>query len=161
MVNNLSNAQLIKGVYFEKLNRIADKSGVLFHHLNYKSPSFVGFQEVYISKTNPGIIKAWKFHKLMVQNFCVPSGRFKFVLYDGRESSETFGLINEFILDDSDNYFLLSIPNCVWYGFKCISELPGLIVNLSSLLHNPEEVIKLDIHTEMIPYKNWNDTYGS
>jgi dTDP-4-dehydrorhamnose 3,5-epimerase len=150
-----NNQRLIEGVFYEPLKQITDDRGAVFHHLNFKSPSYHGFEEVYISKTFPGKIKAWKKHLKMTQNFCVPVGKFKFVLYDEREKSTTYRLINEFIIDDNVDYKLLSIPPNIWYGFECLSQNAGLIVNLSNLLFDPAEVVKLEIENDVVPYKSW------
>jgi dTDP-4-dehydrorhamnose 3,5-epimerase len=152
-INN--NQNLIEGVFFSPLKQIKDDRGVVLHHLNYKSPSFKGFEEVYISKTFPGKIKAWKQHLKMTQNFCVPVGGFKFVLYDGREDSSTFKIVNEFIVNEGNSYNLLCIPPKIWYGFQCISPYTGVIVNLSDLYCDPEEVVRLDIKNEIIPFCDW------
>jgi len=151
----IDNKKQMEGVFYEPLKQIFDERGAVFHHLNYTSASFNGFEEVYISKTFPGKIKAWKKHLRMTQNFCVPVGGFKFVLFDNRDYSETMNIINEYIVDDNQNYKLLSIPPNVWYGFQCISSNAGIIVNLSNLLFDPSEVIKLEVNNDVIDYNNW------
>jgi dTDP-4-dehydrorhamnose 3,5-epimerase len=151
----VKNSKLIEGVFFEPLQQIKDDRGAVFHHLKHTSPSFKGFEEVYISKTFPGKIKAWKKHLKMTQNFCVPVGCFKFVLFDDRDGSTTFNICNEFRIDDDKDYQLLSIPPNVWYGFQCLSDSSSIIVNLTNLAFDATEVIKLDINNQVIPYNNW------
>jgi dTDP-4-dehydrorhamnose 3,5-epimerase len=154
--STLSNEILIEGVTCVPLKQIKDDRGSVMHHLNFKSPTFQGFEEVYISKTFSGKVKAWKQHLKMTQNFCVPVGAFKFVLFDNREGSPTKNIINEFLIDEEHNYSLLCIPPKVWYGFHCVSEHSGIIVNLSNLLFDPAEVVKLDVINDTIPYREFD-----
>ena len=149
------NVPLIENVYYEPLKQIKDDRGAVFHHLKYTSSSYKGFEEVYISKTFPQKIKGWKKHLKMTQNFCVPVGSFKFVLFDDRPDSATFNVINEFVIDEEHNYRLLSIPPNVWYGFECLSSYPGIIVNLSNLVYDPSEIITQNLNNNTIPYTNW------
>jgi len=153
----INSEQLIDGVSYTPLKQIGDERGMVMHHINHMSQSYKGFQESYISKTFPGKLKAWKMHLKMTQNFCVPSGTLHFALFDNRENSKTKGLINEFLLDDNENYFLLSIPPNIWYGFECTSTETGIIVNLSNLLFDPTEVLKLQPFDRTIPFSNWTN----
>lgn len=152
---NLVSNKLIEGVIISPLSQIKDARGAVMHHINYKSPNYKGFEEVYISKTLPNVVKAWKLHKRMTQNFCVPVGSFKIAIFDNRNESETFGCVNEYLIDEDEFYSLLTIPPGVYYGFKCLSQYPGVIVNLTNLLFDSSEVVRLDIQNEIIPY-NWD-----
>ena len=144
----------IEGVKLSPLKKIEDERGKLLHIIRNDSDVFEKFGEVYISITNPGVVKGWKLHKEMVQNFAVPSGKMKIVLSDKREGSPSFGKVDEFVLS-IDNYYLLTIPNNVWYSFKAISEEPAMIVNCASLTHNPEESIVESLESDSFNYK-WN-----
>ena len=151
----INNEIIIDGVICEILTQVKDNRGAVMHHLNFKSTTFKGFEEAYISKSYPGIVKAWKMHLRMSQNFCVPTGRFRFILFDDRESSPTRKTTNEFILDDDLEYKLLFIPLGVWYGFQCISESPGLIVNIANVLFDPHEVVRLELNNKVISFSDW------
>lgn len=147
--------KIIEGVLLTKINKVEDDKGCVFHHLNYLSSSFLGYQESYISKTYFDVIKAWKLHKIMTQNISVPFGKFKFVLVDMRQNSKTFQMINEIILDDNYNYYLLTIPPNIYYGFKCLSENHGLIFNVTNYKFDPNEVIRLPLDNNILPKYNW------
>jgi dTDP-4-dehydrorhamnose 3,5-epimerase len=154
MVNKIvNNSVIIEGVFLSKLTQVKDGRGAVMHHLNFKSPTFKGFEESYISKSMPKVIKAWKLHKKMTQNFCVPVGAFKVVIFDNRTESKTYREFNEFILDENEQYSLLTIPPGVYYGFQCLSQYPGIIVNITNLLHDPAEVERIDVENEIIAYK--------
>ena len=85
----------IEGVNIIPLKQIKDKRGAVYHVLKNTDKHFNKFGEIYISKINPGITKAWKCHKEMTQNFSVPTGKLKLVIYDPRKDSNTFGVIND------------------------------------------------------------------
>ena len=97
-------------------------------------------------------ITRYRMDKEMKQNFCVPFGKLKLVLFDDRENSKTKGLINELILDDSKNYKRVTIPKNIWYSFKCLSDPYCLLLNISNIEHNPLESTTMDINTKKIPY---------
>lgn len=142
---------MIDGVIQTPLKQIKDERGKVMHMLRSTDPHFEAFGEVYFSWINPGIIKAWKMHKEMTMNFAVPCGKIKLVLYDGRVHSKTFGEINEFLMSDED-YYLLTIPNELWYGFSCESNESAMIVNCATIPHTPQESVLKDIEDSSIPY---------
>lgn len=145
---------MIKGVSITPLKEIPTNGGPVLHMLQADSPLFSSFGELYFSEVVPGWIKGWKRHFEMTQNFAVPRGLIKFVLYDNRTDSSTCGLVQECILGRPDSYCLLSMPPLIWYSFRCISEEDGLIANLASQMHNPAESEKLPLDCIDIPY-NW------
>ncbi len=142
---------LIEGVILTPLKKIGDDKGMVLKMMTSASPTFKSFGEIYFSITNPGIVKGWKNHLEMIQNYTVPTGEMKFVLYDDRPNSKTRGLINEVTLS-LDNYCLLTVPEKIWYSFKATSDCPALIVNCASIPHSPNEVISKNIDTKDIPY---------
>ncbi len=146
------NKQIIQGVFLTKLKQIHDERGAVYHVLKKDSDNFKDFGEAYFSKVNKNVVKAWKFHKRMTQNFSVPFGKMKIVLFDNRKESGTKGILNTFILDDDINYNLLTIPPQIWYGFQCIDSQYSLLLNIADLQHDPEESVSVDNND--IPY-NW------
>lgn len=143
----------IEGVFLTKRKQFKDDRGAVFHYLKSSDETFHGFGEAYYSIINPMIIKGWKLHLEVYQNFCVPFGGLKIVIYDNRENSSTKGLIDEIILDDNINYYLLTMPPGLWYSFKCYSENACILSNIINAPHNPEESINLPIDSKQIPYE--------
>ena len=135
-----------------KLKQIKDDRGAVYHYLKSTDETFKGFGESYYSKINPGIVKGWKIHNRIHQHFCVPSGVVKIVVFDNREDSETKGIIDEIILDDNDNYSLLSMPPKLWYSFKCISHHPSILANIIDRTHDPTESDNIPLVSDEIPY---------
>lgn len=129
----------INGVRIIPLKKIADERGAVLHMLRSDSPAFSRFGEIYFSEVNPGVVKAWKRHKLMTQHFAAPVGQIRLVIYDSRHQSPTKGEIADLVIGRPDNYDLIIIPPLLWYGFKGISAGPSLLANCADLVHDPEE----------------------
>ena len=145
---------MIEGVQKIPLKILKNENGELLHFMRNDSSSFHKFGEVYFSITYPGAIKGWKLHKRMEQNFVVPVGQMKVVLFDDRENSNTFGECNEFLLG-KDDYFLLKIPDHIWYSFSPIGSEASMIANCSSIPHDPDESIFEELTSSRFPYQ-WN-----
>jgi dTDP-4-dehydrorhamnose 3,5-epimerase len=147
----------IQGVVLTPKKQLKDSRGGVYHFIDVDSDSFYEFGEAYFSVANYGFVKAWKKHKLMSQNLIVIYGKVKFVLFDQRPDSPSFRDLNEFILDDDQNFYLLTIPNNIWYGFKSLSNPKSIIANVTNLKHDPEEIQRLDILNSIIPYNFKNE----
>ncbi len=104
---------MINGVIIKDLKQIADERGKVMHMLRCDSPLFDKFGEIYFSVVNPGVVKAWKRHKKMTQNFAVPIGMIKLVIYDNRDGTTSYGR-TEVLEIGEDNYCLVKIPPLVW-----------------------------------------------
>ncbi len=143
---------MIKGVSKKKLQVFEDNRGKVMHMLRSDDPGFTQFGEVYFSWIYPNALKAWKLHKKITCNFAIPFGSIRIVLYDEREDSETHGQVNEFVLGER-SYYLLTIPNNIWYGFVSNTEVPSLVTNCATFPHSVEEVRTRDYDDPRIPYQ--------
>lgn len=153
MVNKIDKKRKIVDLNITPLKQIFDDRGAVFHFLRSDSKNFKTFGESYFSIVNPSIIKGWKIHTKIYQNFCVPHGAVKFVVFDNRENSPTKGVIQEIILDNQLNYFLLSMPPELWYSFKCISKEASIISNIIDMPHSSDESKIMPIINNEIPYE--------
>ena len=135
------------------LKIFSDERGSVMRFLKSNSASFTDFGEAYFSKINHGVVKGWKLHENVSQNFSVPHGVIKVVVYDNREDSPTEGVINEFILNSSDHYTILSIPKGVWYSFKGLTEGYSLLANIINIDHSLAVSHVLPLDNEIVPYK--------
>lgn len=142
----------IDGVERIPLRQIPAEGGAVLHMLRADAPHFTGFGEVYFSECLPGAVKAWKRHREMTQNFAVPSGRIRVVIYDDRENSPTRGTVAEHTLGRPDSYCLLRIPPMVWYGFTAADAAVGIICNCADMTHRPEESERIAADSPAIPY---------
>jgi len=147
---------MIEGVVVQPLKQIIDERGKVMHMLRCDSPLFTKFGEIYFSQTNRGVVKAWKKHSKMTQNFAVPVGTIRLVIFDSREGSKTFGKVQVLEIGEG-NYSLVKIPPLVWYGFCGLSDIPAVIANCSDIPHDPKETEKIEHNDPKIPY-TWEKT---
>ncbi|TFH42497.1 MAG: dTDP-4-dehydrorhamnose 3,5-epimerase [ANME-2 cluster archaeon] len=145
---------MIEGVVLTPLKIISGDSGDVLHAMKQTEPSFHGFGEAYFSTINQGAIKAWKRHHKMTLNLVVPSGEIKFVLFDERSDSPTYGEINEFTLS-LQNYQRLTVPPMVWLGFKGSGKGLNMLLNVSNIPHDPDEYDRIDAYKNHIDFQ-WN-----
>lgn len=146
------NQKEIEGVRLEKRKVIEDERGAVLHWLRSDSELFDEFGEVYFSSVKPGVVKAWKRHFQMTQNFVVPHGEAEFVIYDDRPNSLSKGLVSRYILG-RENYSLLQVPPMLWYGFRALGSETPIIGNCTNLCHDPAESETLPLTSPSIPFQ--------
>lgn len=146
---------IIDGVVIVKLRRIPDERGFLMEILRRDWDGvFDEFGQCYLTTGYPGVVKAWHYHRLQDDHFCVVHGMMKVALYDARDNSPTKGVINEFFMGDR-NPILVKIPREVYHGFMTISEHEALLINLPTNTYNytePDEY-RIHPHDNDIPYE--------
>ena len=148
---------MIEGIKVYPLKQIHDERGKVMHMMRNDSPMFEKFGEIYFSITYPDVVKAWHLHKKMTLNYAVISGALKFVFYDDRKSSSTFGEINEIFISP-DNYSLITVPPNIWNGFKAVGPEISVLANCSTIPHDPDEIIRKPFNYNNIPY-DWDIVY--
>lgn len=143
----------IEGIRIIPLKVIRNEKGDILHALRNDSEGYLGFGEAYFSGINYNEVKAWKKHFKMTLNLVVPIGKVKFVFFDEREESISFGTFNEFILS-KENYQRLTIPPNIWMGFKGLGSGTNLILNIADVVHDPIE--QLNMNAEKVDFNyNW------
>jgi dTDP-4-dehydrorhamnose 3,5-epimerase len=154
------NRERINGVKTKPLRQIPDERGWLLEILRRDEEDlFTRFGQVYVSATYPGVVKAWHYHKHQTDYFACVAGMVKLVLVDTREDSPTKGAVNEFFIGTL-NPMLVTVPNLVYHGWKCISQEPSLVVNIPNEPYNREQPDehRLDPHGTL-PY-DWSRKDG-
>lgn len=141
----------IEGIFLYSKMQFKNDQGHVYHFLKESDDHYSQISEVYFSYTNYGVVKGWKKHLEMDQNFVVPQGMMKFVFYDDRIHSKTKGALFEVVIGE-DNYKLLKIPSNIWYSFSPVSKNGALITNATSILHRPDETLTLTLDNKSIPY---------
>ena len=144
--------QVINGVSLTALKIIELSDGNVLHAIKKDDPGFIGFGEAYFSTVNPGAIKAWKRHNEMTLNLVVPVGKIRFVIFDDRNGSTSFGRFYQVTLS-KENYMRLTLPPKVWMGFQCVGNEAAILLNVANISHAPKEVDKKSI--EEINF-NWS-----
>lgn len=125
---------MINGVIIKKLNKYNDERGWLAEfwrddEVNYKPVM------AYVSSTKPGIIRGPHEHKAQADCFVfVGPGNFELHLWDNREGSETKGEYME-VEAGADNPIMAIVPPGVVHGYKCVSDVDGLCINLPDKLY--------------------------
>jgi dTDP-4-dehydrorhamnose 3,5-epimerase len=142
---------LIPGVEVRPLNVIADDRGAVLHMLRADAPHFQRFGEIYFSVVNPGVVKAWRRHRLAVMNLAVPVGEAIIAIFDDRSDSPARGRAMDIPTGQSD-YCLITIPAGVWSGFMAVSAYPAIIANCATEPHDPAEVDRRPADDPAIPY---------
>ena len=118
-----------------------------------KKPNYLDPIDIF-STVNPNFIKAWHKHKEATLNYACIKGKVKFVLFDDRKNSSTYGVTQELILSQ-DNYFLVTVPPMIWNGFMGIYKESSIIANCMTIPHNENEMIRKDYFDKEFSY-NWN-----
>ncbi len=120
------------------LKQIKNPKGDIYHALKKSDNGFDDFGEAYFSTIKQNIIKGWKKHTIMTLNLVVPVGEIEFVIYDEREK-EFFN-----IKLSQKNYKRVTIKPGLWLAFRGIKS-ENMLLNLASILHDPDEAINLDL----------------
>ena len=152
----ISGASPVEGVTLTELGQIDGDRGAVLHMLRSDAPEFTRFGECYFSEVLPGAVKAWKRHRDQTQNLAVPVGRIQMVIFDDRKGSVSRGQLQVLELGRPDAYFRLRIPPGLWYGFRCISTAPALLVNCADLPHDPNEGETRPLDDPGIPFR-WGE----
>ena len=127
----------INTVIVTPLPRIQVKGGDVLKVLKSDESSFASFGEAYFSWINSGNIKAWKRHTRMVMNLIVPVGMVRFVFHlENEQPAKNFRVIDI----GKDNYARITVPFGIWFGFQGLEKPHNLVLNVSNILHQPDEV---------------------
>ncbi len=86
----------IEGVKVKRLRVLPDERGRLMEILRCDDDVFKQFGQVYMTTAYPGVVKGWHYHKIQTDSMAVVRGMMKLVLYDSRDNSSTYGVVNEF-----------------------------------------------------------------
>ena len=147
---------MIDGVKVKQLKIILDDRGKLMEMLRLDDEIFDAFGQVYFTTALPGVVKAWHYHKNQADNFVCVAGRIKLALHDAREHSPTKGQTNEFYLS-LDEPKLVYIPQMVYHGFKAVSSVEAMVINIITKVYdykNPDE-LRRDAFDPKVGY-DWN-----
>ena len=142
---------VIDGVVISKCHQFNDERGKGMQMIKSTDEQYLGFGEGYFSAIYPGVVKGWHKHSSMTLNYVAPIGNIKFVLFDGRDGSPTYGVIQEIYMGP-DSYLLVTVPPNIWNGFKCIGIATSLVVNCSNIVHNDAEIERMDPFNSHISY---------
>ncbi len=141
---------MVKKTFLTKEKIVKIENGNVMHALKKNSEGYVDFGEAYFSKINFHAIKAWKKHEKMTLNLLVPYGKVCFVVVLRNNDKNVF---QKYILS-SEDYNRLTIPPGTCFGFKGLSKPFSLVLNISDIIHDDNEVEKINL--DDVDY-SWRD----
>lgn len=122
------------------LQQIETAGGNVLHAMKKTDVGYSSFGEAYFSWVSAGAVKAWKRHTRMTMNVVVPVGQVRFVF----RSTNAVGA-DEFRVEviGINRYARITVPPGIWFGFQGMHVRQSLVLNLSSIVHDPNEVERL------------------
>ena len=123
-----------------KTKNIINKKGNIKKFLDKKSSYYKNFGEIYNTNIKYKKIKRWKYHKEMISNIFIISGKVKFVIAQKNKHKTIF---LEFILILSINN--IYIPNRVFFAFIGMSKKESILINFASIIHSDKESLNFDL----------------
>ncbi len=128
---------MIKGLIIKNLTKYEDERGWLSEIWRDDEVDYRPVMS-YISMTKVGVSRGP--HEHVKQSDCfvfVGPGSFDLFLWDRRENSETFKEHMKITVGE-DNPTLVIVPPGVVHGYKCISDVPAMSINLPDKLYKGE-----------------------
>ncbi len=135
----------MEGVLVHDLAQIVVSKGNVFHALKATDEGYVGFGEAYFSQIESGAVKGWKRHNRFTLNIIVPVGSIRFVIYDDRKESNTYGQFIEYILSPNGNYKRLTIAAGLWVAFQGLDGNTSILLDIIPELHIQNEADSLPL----------------
>jgi dTDP-4-dehydrorhamnose 3,5-epimerase len=131
---------MINGVQQKKLVRHPDERGSFTEIIRITDPFFAeGFAQLSHSHMVEGVVKAWHIHKTQIDWWYASIGTIKIALYDTRLDSSTYKELNEFVMGDTIEPFVIKIPPGVAHGLKVLTGPADLVYVTSSVYNSSEE----------------------
>lgn len=143
---------MIEGVKLYPLKHIEVSKGDIYHALKSTDEGYAGFGEAYFSHIVAGEVKGWKRHNRMTLNIVVPIGAIKFVIYDDRAGSLSFGEFQEITLSPERNYQRLVLSPGLWMAFQGVKEGISILMDIIPEPHNPNESSRKDLSEINYPF---------
>jgi dTDP-4-dehydrorhamnose 3,5-epimerase len=129
---------MIEGVKVKKLIRHVDDRGFFMEILRDDDELLSRFGQASLSKSYPGVIKAFHYHEEQDDLWFFPSGNAQVVLHDLRPGSGTKGETNVFYMGE-DNPLLLLIPKMVAHGYRVLGNEPATIIYFTTKSYKREK----------------------
>ena len=84
----------------------------------------------------------------MIMNLVVPVGSVRFYIHDERIKIQNNQLKRTSILLGANQYLRLTIPNGIWFAFQGVGKDVNLVLNISNIIHDPNECNTLPLNHE-------------
>jgi dTDP-4-dehydrorhamnose 3,5-epimerase len=96
------------------------------------------FGQTSITKTYPGVIKAFHWHNHQDDIWYVASGMARVVLHDRREGSPTKG-VTQVVYAGEDNPVIILIPSGIAHGYQVLGNQPVILFYHVTKAYDPKE----------------------
>jgi len=109
--------------------------------------------QVFQNILEPAQITGWHVHEITTDRIFVNIGNMKIALYDARTESNTYGLVNIFVIGQF-RPGLLVIPPGIWHAVQNTGSSSAALINMVDKAYdyeNPDHW-RLPINTNKIPY---------
>jgi dTDP-4-dehydrorhamnose 3,5-epimerase len=144
----------IDGVVLNATAVIGDDRGVILELIDTRQDYWsAGVPYVYMGTCRPGRAKGWGMHKEHTDRYMVLSGEMVLVLFDDRDDSPTYGVVQEFYLT-RDGLNQLTIPAGVWHAHlnPGTAELVFANAPTQPFQHDNPDKWRLPLENDHIPY---------
>jgi len=138
---------MIDGVSIKPVKKYNDDRGFFAEIIKEGEDTFHEVKQTSYTETQPGVIKAFHWHKKQWDVWFVVRGMAQVVLHDMREDSATKGE-TQVIYAGADNPVLISIPPFVAHGYRVLGAEKVALFYHTSKAYDPadpdEERIEFD-----------------
>jgi len=156
-----SVAPRIEGVKVRRLTPHEDERGEV---MEVYRPSW-GFHPdplvfVYQVRVRPKKVKGWVVHKEQEDRIFNCAGTLRVVLFDSREDSPTYQMINQFVLSERSPS-IINFPIGVFHAIQNIGDTDAIFINMPNKPYNHEnpDKFRLPIKNDLIPF-DFEDPMG-
>ena len=146
---------MINGVKLKQITKHCDDRGFFAELVRNDEDLLSQFGQWSLSKSYPGVIKAFHYHKEQDDVWFFVGGNVQVVLYDLREESPTNGETQVCYMGE-DNPLILMIPAGVAHGYRVLGETPVVMLYLTTKAYQPErpDEYRLAYNDPLISF-NW------
>lgn len=151
----------IEGVEIRYLTPIEDERGEVMEVFNpswgFHPDAFVYLYQVRI---RPGKVKGWVVHREQDDRIFICSGTARIVLYDYRENSPTYKMLNDLVISERRPAIII-FPKGVFHAIQNIGEKEVIFFNMPTKAYNYEnpDKYRLPINNDIIPF-DFEDSLG-
>lgn len=127
----------IHDVVVKKLATHSDDRGYFREILREDDHLLRHFGQTSITKTYPGVIKAFHWHNHQDDIWYVASGMARVVLHDRREGSPTKG-VTQVVYAGEDNPVIIVIPSGIAHGYQVLGNQPVILFYHVTKAYDPK-----------------------
>ena len=149
----------IEGVKLQELKINKDERGEFIELLRKDQEILGEIEQISISTTNPGVIKAFHMHNLQYDVWYLVEGKIIVGLHDQRKDSKTYGVKHKMVVEKNDSErFILIIPPGVAHGYKVVGDKPLTMLYAMDKCYNYTEPDEIRIpHDDPEIEFDWNE----